>query len=230
MPFAWASTTFANPWGVWLWRSSPTTPQPCHTSRSSGERFPRCSTARLNSFSVGRSVWRSLWFPNLSWGRRTSLPIPSRLQQGLGSEWTLAQNVVDELQERWPMMVDLFAIALNYRLPVYFSSLNDPMAVGTDAFLQEWDGFQAYAFPLFARIRQVVNELCFCKETRLTLTTPLWPQKEWSWELLSLLVAAPVPLPSLRDLLRQPHFHRLHQNLHLLQLHEWQLSSNSLAT
>ena len=38
----------------------------------------------------------------------------SHRQQVLGSEWTLAQEVVDELVARWPVTVDLFATALNY--------------------------------------------------------------------------------------------------------------------
>ena len=88
-----------------------------------------------------------------------SSPIPSRRQQVLGSKWTLAQDVVDRLRARWPVMVDLFATALNYSLPVYFSSLNDPMIAWTDAFLQEWDSL----------IRQVINKLCSCKGTLLTL-------------------------------------------------------------
>ena len=71
----------------------------------------------------------------------------SRHQQVLGSDWTLAQEVVDELVARWPSDIDLFTTALNYRLPVYFSPLNDPMAAGTDAFLQVWDCLQAYTFP-----------------------------------------------------------------------------------
>ena len=93
----------------------------------------------------------------------------SHCHQVLGLEWTLAQEVVDELVARWPATVYLFASALNYRLPVYFSPLSDPMAAGTDAFLQEWDGLQAYAFPSFALIRQVLNKLASSKGTYLTL-------------------------------------------------------------
>ena len=44
------------------------------------------------------------------------------------------------------------------------------------------------------------------------LKTPFWTQKEWFPELQSLAVAPPVPLPLRRELLRQPHFHHLHQN------------------
>ena len=67
----------------------------------------------------------------------------SRQDQIIVSKWTLSQEVVDELGKWWPVMVDLFATSLNYRLPVYISPLNDPMAAGTDALLQLWDRFQA---------------------------------------------------------------------------------------
>ena len=96
----------------------------------------------------------------------------SHCQQILGSEWTLAQEVVDELVARWPVTVDLFATALNYWLPVYFSPLSDPMAAGTGAFFQDWDGRQAFAFPPFVLIRQVLNKLTSSTGTHLTLFAP----------------------------------------------------------
>ena len=120
-------------------------------------------------------------------------------------------------------MVDLFATSLSNRLPVYFSLLNDPMAVGTDAFLQSWDGLQAYAFPPFSFIKQVLNKLWSCKGTLLMLVSLYWYQNEWFLDLVALSVAAPVALPARTDLLRQPHFHHLHQNLHVLHLHAWRL-------
>ena len=150
----------------------------------------------------------------------------NRQDQVIGSKWTLAQEVVDELRARWPAMVNLFATFLNYRLPIYFSTLNNPMAVGTDAFLQSWDGLQAYVFPPFALVRRVINKLRSCKGTLLTLVAPLWPQMEWLLQLRSPLVAPPATLPLRADLLRQPHVHRLHQNLHVLQVHVWRLSSD----
>ena len=67
--------------------------------------------------------------------------------QVIGSEWTLHQEVVDQLVHRWPAMIDLFATSLTARLPVYFSPASDPRAAGTDALLQPWDDLQAYAFP-----------------------------------------------------------------------------------
>ena len=45
---------------------------------------------------------------------------------GLGSEWTLCQEVCRDLFRRWPVTVDLFATSLTHRLPVYFSPVVDP--------------------------------------------------------------------------------------------------------
>ena len=50
----------------------------------------------------------------------------SRPNQVIGSEWTLHQEVVDQLVHRWPAVIDLFATALTARLPVYFSPASDP--------------------------------------------------------------------------------------------------------
>ena len=109
-----------------------------------------------------------------------------------------------ELQARWLVTVDRFATSLNYHLPVYFSPFADPVSVGTDTFLQSWDGLQAYAFPPFMLIQKVLNKLCACKGTLLTLTAPYWTRRYWFPDLLSLSVAPPIILPSRTDLLRQP--------------------------
>ena len=99
------------------------------------------------------------------------------------------------------MTSNLFSTSLNFRLPVYFSPLNDTLATGTVAFLQDWSGMQAYAFPPFALIRQVLVKLRPCRGTELTLIAPYWPQKEWFPDLLSLSIVPLVVLLRWRDLL-----------------------------
>ena len=150
----------------------------------------------------------------------------SRPNQVIGSEWTLHQEVVDQLVHKWPAMIDLFETSLTARLPVYFSPASDPRAAGTDTLLQPWDDLQAYAFPLIAIIRRVLVKLRSSKNCELTLIAPLWPQREWFPDLLELLSDVPITLSSRKDL-RQPHFHRFHQNLPMLQLTAWRLSSDS---
>ena len=48
----------------------------------------------------------------------------SKEDQVIGSDWTLVQVEVDYLLHCWPVTVDLFATALNYRLPNYYSPFN----------------------------------------------------------------------------------------------------------
>ena len=151
----------------------------------------------------------------------------SRPSQVIGSEWTLHQEAVDQLVHKWPAVIDLFATSLTARLPVYFSPASDPRAAGTDALLQPWDNLQAYAFPPIAIIRRVLLKLRSSKNCELTLIAPFWPQRDWFPDLVELLSDVPVTLSSRRDLLRQPHFHRFHQNLPMLQLTAWRLSSDS---
>ena len=151
----------------------------------------------------------------------------SRPNQVIGSEWALHQEVVDQLVHRWPAMIDLFATSLTARLPVYFSPASDPRAAGTDALLQPWDDLQAYAFPPIAIIRRVLLKLRSSKNCELTLIALFWPQRDWFPDLLELLSDVPITLSDRRDLLRQPHFHRFHQNLPMLRLTAWRLSSGS---
>ena len=149
----------------------------------------------------------------------------SRRNQILGAEWTLCQEVVDHLLHKWPCIVDLFATNLSYRLPAYYSPIPDPAAIGVDSMLHSWDGLQAYAFPPFSMIQQVLVKLRQSQNTTLTLIAPFWPQHLWFPDLLDHLVEVPVRLPLRKDLLKQPHFHRYHRSLHVLQLCAWRLSS-----
>ena len=83
----------------------------------------------------------------------------SRPNQILGSEWTLKQEVFGDLCRRWPASIDLFATSQNHRCSIYFSPYHDHNALGTDALLQNWNGWQAYAFPPWSLIPAVLKKL-----------------------------------------------------------------------
>ena len=78
-----------------------------------------------------------------------------------------------------------------------------------------------------AIIRKVLLKLRASHNCDLTLIAPFWPQREWFPDLLELLSDIPIELPKRRDLLRQSHFHRFHENLPMLRLTVWRLSSDS---
>ena len=151
----------------------------------------------------------------------------SRPHQLPHTEWSLHTEVFQSLSRQWPVQIDLFATSDNRRCSIYFSPFRDPMAAGTDAFLQRWDGLQAYAFPPWSIIPRVLAKLRMSQGMRLTLVAPYWPQRAWFADLLHLSLAPLVALPLRQDLLRLPRSHCLYQGLHRLRLHAWRLSGAS---
>ena len=147
----------------------------------------------------------------------------SRRSQVIGSEWALCSEFFRQLLRQWPATIDFLATSFNSRLPVYFSPMVDPQLAGTNAMLQSWDGLQDYAFPPFGLLSRVLVKVQHSRGLELTLVAPFWPQHPWFSDLL---VAVPFFLPRRRDLLKQPHFHHFHQNLHMLQLTAWRISSD----
>ena len=139
------------------------------------------------------------------------------------SEWSLNLTVFQSLRRLWPVQIDLFATSDNHRCSIYFSPFRDPMSAGTDAFLQSWDGLQAYAFLPVAIIPRVLAKLRASTGTELTLVAPHWAQRPWFSDLLQLSLAPPVILPARQDLLRLPRSRHLYPDLRRLRLHAWRL-------
>ena len=142
------------------------------------------------------------------------------------TDWSLNQDVYQSLRRRWPVQIDLFATSENRRCLIFFSPFRDPLAAGTDVFLQSRDGLQAYAFPPWSIIPRVLAKLRESRGTELTLVAPYWPQRPWFPDLLQLLLEPPVVLPEHPDLLLLPRSRQLYQGLHRLQ-HAWRLSGAS---
>ena len=81
-----------------------------------------------------------------------------------------------------------------HRCLPYFSLFHDPNALRTEVLLQPWNGWQAYAFPLYVLLSAIL----------LKAPLVLWgPQSPWFPELLDLVVDDSVALPLDRDLLSQ---------------------------
>ena len=104
----------------------------------------------------------------------TRADLLSRPNLVIGSEWTLHQEVVQDLHQ-WLAIIDLFATSLTARLPVFFAPAWEPKAAGVNAFFQPWDNLQAYAFPPIAIINRVLLKLRASHSCDLTLIAPFWP-------------------------------------------------------
>jgi hypothetical protein len=152
----------------------------------------------------------------------------SRDQGTVNTEWSLHPSVVQELWERaFRPDVDLFATQSNRKLPLYVSPFPDAKAWGMDAMSLNWDDLSAYAFPPFALVPSVVKKLEQSHSCRMVLITPHWPSRSWFATLQNLSEEAPWPLPMWPNLLKQPTQNLFHENLPLLNLHAWFLSSSS---
>ena len=130
-----------------------------------------------------------------------SLSLPHQLRH---TEWSLHPEVFRSISHMWPVQLDLFATSANRQCSVFFSPFRDPLVTGTDAFLQRWDGLQAYAFPPWSVIPRVLAKFRVSPGTELALIAPYWPRRAWFPDLLHLSLAPPVALPLRRDLLRLP--------------------------
>ena len=85
------------------------------------------------------------------------------------------------------------------------------------------DGLESH--PPFHLIPAVINKIRL-SQCKIVLIAPLWPDRPWFPELLSLLVSPQVSLPVIPNLLAQLKGRILHQNPGHLQLHAWELSNN----
>ena len=120
-----------------------------------------------------------------------SLSCPHQLPH---TEWSLHPEVFRSLSRLWPVQIDLFATSANCQCCLFFSPFRDPLAAGTDAFLQCWDGLQAYAFPPWSILPKVLAKLRVSPGLELTLIAPYWPQRPWFVDLLHLSLAPSVAL------------------------------------
>ena len=125
------------------------------------------------------SMWITLLPQFIQRSTNTRADLLSRPNLVIGSEWTLHQEVVQDLLHQQPAIIDLFAFSLTARLPVFFAPAWKPKAAEVDAFLHPWDNLQAYAFPPIAFITRVLLKLRASLICDLTLIAPFWPQREW---------------------------------------------------
>ena len=157
----------------------------------------------------------------------TRADLLSRPNLVIGSEWTLHQEVVQDLLHQWLAFIDLFATSLTARLPVFFAPAWKPKATRVDAFLQHWGRSSGICFSSHSHHKVSSSQTESLSQLRSDSHHPLLASKEWFPDLLELLSDIPIELPKRRDLLQQPHFNRFHENLPMLRLTAWRLSSDS---
>ena len=145
----------------------------------------------------------------------------------LPSEWVLNPSVFQKicLASSPPPEIDLFASALNFRLPKYCSRCPDAQAWRIDALSFPWTDLRLYAFPPFSLLPRILDKVAQ-DEADLLLVAPYWPQRPWFPRLLRLLVGLPRVLPVLKDLVVQPLSLTPHPRVESLHLSLWPLSGS----
>ena len=154
----------------------------------------------------------------------------SRMGQIVSTEWSIHQSIVDQLSQIWDKpQVDLFATKYNHKLPLYFSPIPDPQALGVDSLSQSWKNLTGYAYPPQAILQKVLNKIQQDQCT-VILIAPAWSSRSWYPTLLSLLVDQPRKIPPRKKLLKQPLNNIFHQSPAQLNLHAWKLSGDTSLT
>ena len=210
---------------------------PCEASHGQHNCSSLCEPTRGYPFFSPLHFGFALW----EWAQKNSIMLSAEHYAGHlntvadwesrhfrdASNWRLDQNVFSSLMQiRGPCVIDLFADRLNSQLPQFYSWKPDPLAIATDALLQDWSRGRNYAFPPFCLIMRSLAKLQGAGG-ELILITPVWPTQAWYPRLLDMSVAPPVLLPSFPDLLLSPRGER-HPLLvnETLSLAAWHVSSS----
>ena len=126
----------------------------------------------------------------------------SRHGQVIQTEWSLLQEVFDQICRRWHKPeVDLFATKFNRKLPRFVSPVPDLLAWKVDALSVPWQDLDAYVFPPVALLGKVVSKLMDQGFHRVILIAPGWPNMPWFWDLVSMSVQIPLSLLRVGNLL-----------------------------
>ena len=148
----------------------------------------------------------------------------SRLGQTIQTEWSLLPEVFQIICSRWHWpQIDLFATRFNNKLPLFVSTVPDPLATAVDALSLPWEDLDTYAFPPAAILGKVVEKLQDSPCKRIILIAPGWLNMPWFWNLVTMSSQIPLSLPILPNLLTQPFNEIPHRNLTNLNLHAWLL-------
>ena len=139
------------------------------------------------------------------------------------TEWTLAHQVLRQVWALWGKpWIDLFATKFSKRLPVYVSPVPDPEAWQVDALAFSWRGLEAYAFPPFPLIPEVLRK-ARQDQPSLILIAPDWPAQSWYADLLRQSQERKLALQILPKQLIQPRSGIQLSNPQLLKLTAWKL-------
>ena len=140
-------------------------------------------------------------------------------------DWKLHPQIFSRLNRQFgPFQIDLFASRVSTQLRRFYNWRPDPLAEGTDAFLQMWPE-PVFANPPWALISRVLREVLTQRAT-ITLIAPVWKTQVWYPTLLNFLVDYPVTLPAEEETITQVNLLPLPIQGQEVQLAAWPISGD----
>ena len=150
--------------------------------------------------SLAREIWEFAQSKGI-WLTLTHLPGVLNVESDEASrqlgtentEWCLPVNtfqlMLEVFRSHGPVVTDLMASRLNYKIKPYYSWGPDPFSVHVNCFTIKWDSpYVYYAYPPFSIIPLLLQKINLDQATVLTVF-PLWPTQVWFNRLISLLIS-----------------------------------------
>lgn len=144
----------------------------------------------------------------------------SRKGQILPTEWSLHPQAAQFVFKLWfAPNIDLFATRHNRKCPLFVSPVPDPLAIDVDALSLDLENMEAYAFPPYQILANLLQKFQMTNRCRLLVVAPFWQKQPWWPTLNQLAKRKPLRLPPWKKLLRQPLSAKFHPNPETLDLH-----------
>ncbi|XP_022806778.1 uncharacterized protein LOC111343852 [Stylophora pistillata] len=143
------------------------------------------------------------------------------------TEWTLDRSIFIRIVTKYyTLQVDLFASRLNHQLPRYVSRHPDPVAMGIDAMMLQWNKWTSFIHAPIVMLPRILKKIREDQATCL-LIAPNWPGQSWYALLLEMLVDIPAILPMSEKSLYLPFdLEAQHPLWKTMKLVVWPLSGN----
>ena len=159
---------------------------------------------------IARKIWewaieRNIWLvcSHIPGKENTEADKLSRVLNE-NTEWAMSQNVFDRIRLIFPEIdINLFASHLNNKLDKYVSWFSDPDATHCDAFTMDWSKLNAYAFPPFGLVGNVLRKVQ-TDHADLIIVVPDWKSQYWFSKMLSMVTSDIFLLPRGREVCFNP--------------------------
>lgn len=142
------------------------------------------------------------------------------------TEWSLNDQMVQKIFLNWGQpMIDLFASVDNRKVQIFCSWENHSQAYAVDSLTIPWQNMFGYAYPPLCLIPRVLHHMSQCN-CQIILIAPHWPRRHWYPTILQYLIACPLRLPNIKNLLVQPKTQIYHPKAEIFSLTAWLLSTD----